>query len=76
MRIPRRRKPPAAAPVDRHLWPHDYIGPNLSIQGPCVIKQRWAGGAYIIRSRRNQQLYTVPREHVQHIGVAEEAREA
>jgi len=77
-RLPRRRRewagPPG--PVDRELWPHDYIGPNTRIQGPCRIKQRWAGAAYIIRARRDGKLYTVPREHVQHIGVAEQASEA
>jgi hypothetical protein len=71
-----RRRAPAPAPVDRQLWPHDYVGPNPRIQGACRIKQRWAGGAYIIRSRSDQKLYTVPREHVQHIGAAEEASHA
>lgn len=78
-RFPRRRKPPAEPreyPADRKMWPHDYIGPNTRIKGPCVIKQRWAGGGYIIRSRRDGKLYTVPREHLQHIGLEEQAAEA
>ncbi len=67
-RIPRlrRRKPPPAPAdkLDRHLWPHDYVGPNPAILGPCRIKRRWCGDGYIIRSRRDGQLYTVLREHV------------
>jgi len=74
-RFPRRHKPPEPPePVlDRRLWPHNYIGPNMAILGPCVIKQRWAGAGYIIRSRRDGKLYTVPREHVQYY--AKEASE-
>jgi hypothetical protein len=72
-RFPRRKPEPSPAVLDRKLWPHDYVGTNPALLGPCRIKQHWAGG-YIIRSRRDGQLYTVPREHVQYY--AKEASEA
>lgn len=48
------------------MWPHDYVGPNPALLGPCRIKTRWAGSGYIIRSRRDGALWTVPREHVRY----------
>lgn len=68
-RLRRRGSPPApekADVLDRTMWPHDYVGPNVAILGPCRIKTRWAGEGYIIRSRRDGQLWTVPREHVRY----------
>lgn len=48
------------------MWPHDYIGPNPAIIGPCRIKTSWAGQGYIIRSRRDGGLWTVPKAHVRY----------
>ncbi len=65
----RRRDVPEQAPtrseLDRNMWPHDYVGPNANLIGPCRIKTTWAGG-YIIRCRRDAGLYTVPKEHVRY----------
>lgn len=66
-RLPWRRPEPETplTPLDRTLWPHDYVGPNPALIGPVRIKSHWAGG-YIIRSRRDQGLYTVPKSHVRY----------
>lgn len=63
MRLPRRRR--REKPVDRTLWPHDYIGPPNKWglrPGPCRIERKWAGG-FIIRTPDGMR-WTVARRHV------------